>query len=144
MANNALPLWAHTSSTVQLLTATWIGEAEDQPEIGRAGVLHVIANRVHYRRQTWRQAILAPAQFSCWWNNTAERYQHMRVGRVNEDNNDLTLSYLAMPDPTGGADHYLNVELVLKTVGHLPSWVAAMTETAKIEDHTFYRSKEAK
>lgn len=46
-------------------------------------------------------------------------------------------------DPTGGATHYLNIELTKElNGGKLPSWVYKMEHLAKFGKHDFYREKQ--
>jgi hypothetical protein len=42
-------------------------------------------------------------------------------------------------DPTLGATHYLNKEVVLRDAGKLPGWLSGMKWLVKIGQHDFYK-----
>lgn len=119
---------------------TIIGEAAGQGEAGMAGVAHVVRNRARQSGMTPRQVVLAPSQFEPWQTRRAElmgidrnspQYQEaLRVWRASGDG--------SLPDPTGGADHFLNPQVVRqRRGGSLPSW--AQGEPTVIGAHNFYR-----
>jgi len=62
---------------------------------------------------------------------TSAAYQHVR------DNVVVPALTGALPDPTGGATHYLNRDLQASLGRHMPSW-ASGDPKAVIGQHTFY------
>lgn len=127
-----------------LMAATVFLEAEGEPSLGRPAVAHVIWNRAK-KPDRIDDVILDPWDFSCW--NADYRTQAMKRLR-NPDSAIWTECWLAAisavvglrMDPTAGATHYMNEELTRKIRGgSLPGWVEAMTKTAEIGAHTFYK-----
>jgi spore germination cell wall hydrolase CwlJ-like protein len=117
-------------------------EAEGEPWEGKLGVAYVIVNRSRIRGRSISDVVLDPYDFSAW-NTDA-------VTRLRLDDIDLDLwdeCYKAacaaifglVPDPTNGADHYLNEPVVLRRAGRLPSWLKHMERTTAIGQHTFYK-----
>ncbi len=129
----------------QYLLRTVLGEAARQPEQGQAAVAHVILNRLkggNYGNDI-RSVVTAPSQFEPW--GSAEGRQRM----MNYGQDDPAYQSAAqivdgvlsgqIPDPTGGADHFLNEQIVReRRGGSLPSWAEQKWNTAQvIGDHTF-------
>lgn len=133
------------ASNRQYLIRTMLGEAANQSDEGMAGVAHVILNRAKDDR--WgndvRSVVLAKNQFEPWndpaakkrmlgYRTDSEEYQ--RAARIA----DGVLSG-DIADMTGGADHFLNADIVRqRRGGSLPSWAEQMWDTRQvIGDHTF-------
>lgn len=127
-----------------LMAVTVFLEAESEPDEGKAGVAWVIRNRTDYGKRRLREVIVAPWQFSCW----NEDYRKQRTARlIAPDPEQWDRSWRAacgaywrlIADPTGGATHYLNVELTRQIrPGHdLPDWYRADQVTARIGRHEF-------
>ena len=89
-------------------------------------------------------------QFSCWWgqdvNAQALRARALRVitGDVLPEPRWLALLQLAyqvlhgvVPDPTGGADHYLTTALYQDE--DAPTWSKVLPVTVTIGHHTFLK-----
>lgn len=125
------------------LAATIWGEARGEPELGQIAVGWVVRNRAA-DPGWWGDGVLAvclaPRQFTCWWDDQAER-----VSMVDEDDPRFRrcLAIAArlinpqdMPgsiaDPTHGADHY-------HARGVTPAWADGRRPTARIGRHIFYR-----
>lgn len=132
-----------------LLAATVFLEAEGEPVPGPLAVAWVVRNRgdIHH-------AILGPEgrafgddrpweAFSCW-NDDYKPIATVRLSRA------LTPAWAweaaaaalwrLLPDPTGGANHYLNVELTKKIRGgSLPKWFNPAKITVVIGHHTFLK-----
>lgn len=129
-----------------LMIRTVIGEADDQPDVGQAGVAHVILNRLGTGK--WGDSasgvVLARNQFEPWSTRARElngikpdspRYQ--KTAAIVDD----VLSGQT-PDPTGGATHFLQEDLVRKRRGgSLPDWASGGGQ--RIGGHTFYKPGEA-
>jgi len=124
---------------VQVLARTLWGEARGESQAGREAVAAVIVNRAARRKMSIASACLARLQFSCW--NVKDPNRGPLIAVTDSDGvfaECLAIAEMAvlgaLDDPTGGADHYFNPGLVR------PSWAAAMTKTASIGNHDFYRS----
>ncbi len=127
---------------LDLVTRTVMGEAGNQGDSGKAAVAHVIMNRLNAGNygKTASDVVLAPHQFEPWQTRSREllnyspddpRYQQASKivqGVVNGD----------IDDPTNGATHFLNPEIVKqRNNGALPRW-AQGEPVAKIGAHNFY------
>ena len=135
---------------VEVVAATLWGEGRNQTVYGRLAIAWVIKNRMARRHQTAAEVCLSPAQFSCWWpfGGTANHAAMLRLLQALAQYDDPVwheclwvakgvLDGLCR-DVVAGADHYVTTTL-LNSEGR-PDWIAAMTCTARIGDHTFYRS----
>lgn len=109
-------------------------------------VAWVVVNRAERRKQSIRQVILAPKQFS-WLNpadpNLDEAKRFVKRGTSYQDSwrTATAAAFLAYyrlgPDISAGADHYLNWEVAQ------PSWADRMKKTAVWGRHTFLDSRRA-
>ena len=118
---------------------TIIGEAADQPDVGQAAVASVILNRARKSGERPEAVVLAPHQFEPWDTRAAELRAispksplYQKVGTIVDRvaNGDI-------PDPTSGATHFLQKDIVLKRRGGtLPDW--AQGPGMQIGAHTFY------
>lgn len=146
---------------MNLLAVTVYLEAEDQSWEGKLAVAYNPCTRADYNHWSIRQAVLGPDElayddgkpyetYSCW-NDDYRRQAYSRIDRLRENEKIWAECVKAacaafwkfIPDPTGGAYFYLNVELT-KTIrgGTLPGWWYSDTNPAsevKIGDHTFRR-----
>lgn len=124
-----------------LAIRTMIGEAADQPDSGQAGVAHVILNRLNAKKfgNSVRDIVLAPKQFEPWQTRADELKKidvNSRSYRRAADIFDGVASG-DMLDPTGGATHFLQPEIVkARRGGTLPAW--AQGDGVRIGDHVFY------
>ncbi len=131
-----------------VLGLTVWGEARGEPVEGQVAVAWVVKNRAARRRQTIQRVCLAPWQFSCWWENSpnaarlAARAETMLAGRIMPEPIWLALLQRChqvlvgiLPDPTGGADHYLTTTLYQGK--DAPTWAAVLPVTTTIGRHTF-------
>jgi spore germination cell wall hydrolase CwlJ-like protein len=128
-----------------LMIRTVISEADDRPPVGQAAVAHTILNRVNYGGwgDTPSEVVLSRDQFEPWSTRARElsaikpesdRYR--RVAGVVDD----VLSGRT-PDPTGGATHFLDPEIVKgRRGGTLPDW--ARGSGLRMGDHAFFRPAE--
>ena len=105
-----------------LLALTVLGEAEGEPELGKACVAHVVVNRMRQRKKDVAGVCLAPWQFSCW-NAGATRKQFLEDVITKQAAN-IPLGIWAScwakahdalsgqsADPTQGATHYCTTNL---------------------------------
>lgn len=130
----------------QLLGLALFGEARGEQIEGQVAVGSVIRNRARLRKKSYPGIILAPNQFSCFFQqenllvatyNTQgavlvgidkkvfQQCLHIARGILNE----------LLIDNTKGSDHYCNWQLVR------PFWTMKMTKTVTIGNHTFFRSQ---
>jgi spore germination cell wall hydrolase CwlJ-like protein len=127
-----------------LMAATVFLEAEGEGFLGRLAGAYVIWNRAKYPDRI-DDVILDPWDFSCWNLD----YRKQAIARLSGPKGlvwtDCWLATIGAVvgskiDPTAGATHYLNEELTRKIRGgSLPGWVEAMTKTAEIGAHTFFK-----
>jgi spore germination cell wall hydrolase CwlJ-like protein len=117
-------------------------EAENQGTRGMLAVAYVIKNRAEGKWGSVLRACWSAKQFSCWNDLPAagKRLGNMSPGVLADASRAVAVALSGSePDPTKGATHYMNEELVIKTAGRLPSWRDAMQVTEKIGEHTFYK-----
>ena len=136
-----------------LIASTVALEAEGEPESGQLGVAYVVMNRVRLWDRTVHQVILGPDEraygdgkafevFSCW-NDTYKAHATARLSGLIAFppawKAAATAFWQLAADPTGGATHYLNVELTKKLRGGtLPAWFHSDNQvTAVIGRHHF-------
>jgi spore germination cell wall hydrolase CwlJ-like protein len=105
-----------------------LGEAADQPDDGMAAVAHVIMNRARdggFGGTSPADVVLAPNQFEPWSTRrrellgySPESPDYRRAGQIFDD-----VAGGPIADPTSGATHFLNEEIVRKRRGGtLPDW----------------------
>lgn len=126
-------------------------EAEGEPDEGKLGVAWGIANRADRLKQSVPDVVLRAWQFSAWNTDSPRR---LALDTLNPDV--YHACYRAacgallrlLPDPTHGADHYLQVETVLAQTGRLPTWAAHPHDPTRVDPsrvvavigrHTFLR-----
>jgi spore germination cell wall hydrolase CwlJ-like protein len=135
------PLPKYDSEARDYLIRTLVFEAADEPDAGKAAVVHVILNRLRSARwgDTVKTVVTQPWQFEPWMTRRKE-IQRLSVDDPRyRDAARITDAVLAgiIPDPTNGATHFLNPEIVRKRRGgSLPAW--ARGEGQSIGRHTFY------
>lgn len=125
-----------------LLIRTIIGEAGNEDDVGRAAVAHVIMNRVNSGQYgaTPGKVVLSKGQFEPWSTRSKEL-----LSIPENDPQYINAAHIAdqvlggqIKDPTGGATHFLNPDIVkTRTGGTLPDW--AQGQGVQIGDHTFYK-----
>ena len=106
------------------------------------GIAHVVKNRVARPDRfggTMQEVIFAPSQFS--GVNTNE-WKKATSGKLTKDEENIYKRFLiiskgvldgTIKDPTGGADHYVNLKLAR------PSWAKKMEKKIKIGQHTYLK-----
>jgi hypothetical protein len=133
-----------------MVIRTVLGEAAGEPDEGQRAVAAVIQNRLNAGQ--WGgsipEVVLAKNQFEPW-NTQSGRSRMFGYGPTSEayqraaGNVDAILAGEA-PDPTGGATHFLEPNIVRRrnpypTANGLPNW-AQGEPTAVIGNHHFYPS----
>lgn len=123
-----------------LMVRTILGEAAQEGPRGQAAVAHVILNRVasgDYGK-TPSAVVLAPNQFEPWSTRSKELMAIKPNSPAYRETSDIVdmAANGEIPDPTGGATHFLNPNIVMQRRGSLPSW--AQAPIAKIGNHTFF------
>lgn len=130
-----------TAKDRDLMIRTIIGEAGNQGPQGQAAVAHVILNRMAAGSygKTPADVVLAPNQFEPWATRRNELLAIKPTSPAYQETSDI-LDMVAngeVPDPTGGATHFLAPDIVRqRRGGSLPSWAAQ--PTAVIGGHAFY------
>lgn len=139
----------HLPARAVLGLTVW-GEARGESVEGQVAVAWVVKNRAARRKQTIQKVCLAPWQFSCWWEDSANatllaaRAETMLAGRIMPEPRWLDLLQRchqvlvgAIPDPTQGADHYLTTALY--GGDDAPTWAKTMPVSTTIGRHIFLR-----
>jgi len=113
---------------IALIALTIWGEARGESDEGKLGVAYVICNRMRRRAVGVSRVVLQPWQFSFW--NTEDPSRE-RISEI-DSGSDLWLECVdaaasafmqLKPDPTNGAEFYMNVPVVRKQRGGtLPKW----------------------
>ena len=139
-----------------LLAAMVLLEAEGEPEIGQLAVAWVARNRMDSQKASARVVILGKDQLAQGdgkpyeaWSCFNDDYVGMRKARLTAPDPvrwerawrcACAAYWKLVPDPTGGANHYLNEELTRKIRGgSLPTWFDASKVTVRINLHSFLR-----
>ncbi|HEX9465659.1 MAG TPA: cell wall hydrolase [Alphaproteobacteria bacterium] len=127
-------------SDLEVVARTVWGEARGEGPDGWAAVAWVIKNRAAH--PGWwghdlRSVCLKPAQFSSWTEGDPNRAKMLALplddpllARIRAVVSDVLGG--AVADPTGGALYY-------HTKSVQPTWDAAMTKTASIGAHEFFK-----
>lgn len=138
----------------QAVYLTLDGEAAGEPLDGQIGVACVIRNRAMNPRwwgRGYKGVCLAPSQFSCWWEDSANsvRLYSIAAGIVTgqplgERTALAELRWIAggvmseqLLDRSNGADHYCT-EALLQSARR-PSWSRGQVPVAGIAGHVFFR-----
>lgn len=124
-----------------LMVRTVLGEADDQSPQGQAAVAHVIMNRVNDGSfgRTPGDVVLAKGQFEPWATRARQLLAIDRKSPSYDQASSIVDGVLSgdIPDPTGGATHFLNPDIVrARRKGSLPDW--AQGASVRIGDHAFY------
>lgn len=117
---------------LEALTLTIWGEARGEPIEGKIAVAMVIRNRAHAAGKSFLTICTATHQFSAWTDEVAQ----MREAAIELEGRHLdpTLSICEeiaratmadlLVDNTGGANHYLTVDLYRRSP---PKWARGVT-----------------
>lgn len=126
---------------LDLITRTVIGKAGQEPGLGKAAVAAVILNRMRQKNAADAGSIvLAPKQFTAWNDRPAELAAISPQSRAYQEAYNIVRNVAggSIPDPTGGALNYANVDAVRKA-GNTSAmkWIDGMTNVSQIGNHTF-------
>ena len=127
---------------LDLAARTLIGEAGQEPDLGKAGVAAVILNRLKSGNygDSVAKVVLAPKQFTTWSDRPAELAAISPRSRAYQEAYNIVKNVAggSIPDPTGGALNYANVDQVKKS-GNTSAmkWIDGMTNVSQIGNHTF-------
>jgi len=126
---------------LDMITRTVIGEAGQEPNIGKAAVAHVILNRMKQKNAPdAASVILAPKQFTTWQDRPRELQAISPKSKAYQDAYNIVHNVVDgdIPDPTNGALNYANVDQVQRS-GNTSAmkWINGMSNVNKIGSHTF-------
>ena len=127
-------------------------EAEGESWAGKLGIAWAIANRVTRWQKSVSDVVLARFAFSSWNTDSVRRLTLDALDpAIYRDCFKAACAALfaLVPDPTNGADHFLNV-LATKAMsgGRVPKWAADPADSTRvnvalvtvvIDSHTFLR-----
>ncbi len=138
------PLPSYDAEDRDYVIRTIAFEAAGEPEEGKAAVAHVILNRKRTGiwGETVRDVVTDPWQFEPWMTRRKEVESLSPSDPRYRDAALIADAVLSgqMPDPTAGATHFLNPDVVRnRRGGTLPAW--AQGEGQPIGKHTFYKPK---
>ncbi len=124
------------------LIRTVIGEAGGEPPVGQAAVTHVILNRAalgRYGGTDIQSVVHAPHQFEPWATRKDELNAISPSSPAYQKVASVVDSVVAgkVPDPTGGATHFIDPKLQTGRGDAIPTW-AQGTPNATIGAHSFY------
>lgn len=149
-----------TGQDVDVMTRTVIGEAANEPDLGKIAVVHVILNRAR-QNVTWyggnnvadvslhKTKVKRPSgktltvwQFEPWmtrrdylWNIPTSNRKYIEIRQIV-----LSCINGTHADPTNGATHFLEPEIVKsRRGGTLPAW--AQGNGTRIGNHVFFRPR---
>jgi hypothetical protein len=125
------------------MALTVLMEAGGEIPLGKLAVAWAIHNRCVNQNISVTDACLRAKQFSAWNTDSPTRMNldSAEMAPWRESYKAACSAYFELgPDPTNGADHYLNEELTKKiNNGQLPSWFDEAKVTARIQRHTFLK-----
>ena len=130
--------------TLMITAATIAMEAGGEPYSGKLGVGFVITARTKKRGKSILDVIFQRDHFSCWRDDSPTT---LNLDQLTEKSfAECVMAAMAAlnetePDPTGGADHYLNQEATRagRPNHDLPNWFDEQKVTVRIGAHTFLK-----
>lgn len=128
-----------------MMIRTIIGEAGNEPALGQVAVAHAIMNRLGDGNfgKSPTQIVLAPGQFEPWQTRSGELATISRNSPAYQQVGQIVDGVVqgGIPDPTKGATHFLNEDVVRqRRGGALPDW--AQGPGLQIGAHTFHNPKQ--
>lgn len=127
-------------SDEEVTALTVWGEARGEPFGGKVAVAWVIRNRVEkggWWGDTYETVCKKPWQFTCWHDHNKDKMLSVKADDpMYMDSLDAARGAIGgqFPDPTGGATHYFNPDVVAA-----PKWALSATETVRIGNHLFFK-----
>lgn len=129
----------YTPSDRDYIIRTVMGEAAGEPDDGQAAVAHVILNRVMrgYGRSP-TEVVFAKNQFEPWSTRRGELLGYAADAPEYKRTAAIVDGVISgkIKDPTSGATHFLQEDIVNKRSGRLPDWASG--KGMKIGAHTFH------
>lgn len=135
---------------VKCLATMVYGEARGETITGKVAVAYTAVNRA--AKNTVCSVVLAPKQYSIFNGNPALRAAALSLHVEPEQKNvidrrswqeslDVARAVLSriVPDPTGGATHYLADQLMRSKGYRYPRWSRQYIQVAKIDRHRFFK-----
>lgn len=135
---------------VKCLATMVYGEARGEAEQGKVVVAYTALNRA--AKKTVCAVVLAPYQYSIFNDNPALRAAALSLHAEPEQKNVVdraswqeslavaqAVLQRAVPDPTGGATHYLADRLMRIKGYRYPRWSRQYTQVAVIDSHRFFK-----
>ncbi len=128
------------SRDYQVLLDTVFGEAREEQEMVQRAVAWVMKNRADLNRAYLGGNTIAgvcqhPRQFECWTSpDQIQKNKYLHRESFCAIDAWLPNVYLTI-DPTGGADHYYNVNKKEKLI-----WGEGCKHTTKIGNHQFFKA----
>ena len=131
-------------SSADLLARTIYAEASNQPREGQLAVAHSILNRLKsgkYGGDTMQDVLFKPWQFEPWMTRRDELLSLDSDSEEMRKFNEVAVQAMQESDegrdPTGGATHFLNPDIVKqRRGGALPNWFD-QERAQQIGDHWF-------
>jgi hypothetical protein len=114
------------------------GEASGEPPEGQQAVAHVILNRASQSGESPTDVVSDKHQFESWSTPRVQQMDPNSKTYQQVYNNIAPVLSGQAPDPTGGADHFLNPQLQAADGRQQPAW-AKPGQGQPIGNHVFYR-----
>lgn len=114
---------------------TLIAEAYGEGPEGMRRVAETILNRAAVRGLSVEQVVKQPSQYTGYWSPGPSAQKAMKDPKVRSAAEAAFRLAMEPGDPTGGADHYFNPNIVN------PSWAGSMTPKGQYRNHAFYSSR---
>lgn len=139
---------------IRCLATMIYGEARGETARGKVAVAYTAVNRA--AKTTVCNVILAPWQYSAFndnnllravaLNHSLEPSQKNPIDRASWFES-LNIAHLvlhrAVPDPTGGASHYIADKVMKIKKYRYPKWSKQYTQVAVIDNHRFFKPNQA-
>ena len=135
---------------IKCLATMVYGEARGEATAGKVAVAYTALNRA--AKKTVCSVVLAPKQYSIFNDNPALRAAAMSLHIEPEQKNVIdqaswiesiavarAVLHRAVPDPTGGATHYLADRLMRIKGYRYPRWSKQYIQVASIDRHRFFK-----
>jgi spore germination cell wall hydrolase CwlJ-like protein len=121
-----------TMTKIMIIAMVIAAEAVGEGPKGMVAVANVIANRARRSGQSAYEEVVKPKQF---FGLTAPNRMKL-LEQCGDYCIELAENIMTLPDITGGATHYENVNKY-----GTPNWARRMTLTFEYKHHKFYKEK---
>lgn len=122
---------------IQDIINTLIAEGVGEGEEGMRWIAETILNRAEQRGISPAEVVRQRAQYTGYENPGPAARQAQALPTARSAAQAAWLQAQGPDDPTGGANHYFNPNIVT------PSWASAMTPTGQYGNHAFYTDRPA-